>query len=109
MLPQWYKVVAVVGLYGLFYYVASGCPFKEWQNVAGAPGTGLHAIRIFDLPVVDVAGVLLGAWWLSRKTGWNFGAIVVTLVAISVPVHMLLGIQTELMAELIGYNPECRI
>ena len=42
------------------------CPYT---NMFGAPGTGAHSYRLFDLAIVDVVLTVLAAWITSYVSG----------------------------------------
>lgn len=66
------------------------------SNIFGAPRTGVHAIRVFDVAVVDLALTVVAAYPISRYFGWGFVPTAFGLVALSVPVHILFGVQTKM-------------
>ena len=57
------------------------CPYK---NLFGAPGTGAHSVRIFNIAIVDVLLTVLVAWILSY--------VLNVRVLYTLPVLFLLGI-----------------
>lgn len=56
------------------------------------PGTGIHALRVFDVAIIDVLFTAIAAFAISRK---HFLAVFVILIILSVIVHSLLGIKTR--------------
>ena len=77
---------------------ASGLFFKpkmSFANIFGAPRTGVHAYRIFDVAVVDFGLTVAAAYPLSRYLGQPFLSTAVLLVLVSVPVHVAFGVNTK--------------
>ena len=63
--------------------------------LCGNPGEGIHAIRVMDVAVVDLAFVLGAAYFLSH-TPQDFLKTTAVLLATGLIVHRLLGINTTL-------------
>jgi hypothetical protein len=99
-------------LYISFYFYASTSPLEHYKDIAQAPGTGVHKHRIFKDPIfgiieypitgngfalIDVAATGLLSLLLAYLFRWNWYTVFVGLVFISVPVHMLFGVETNLM------------
>ena len=64
--------------------------------VCGNVNEGIHAIRLCDVAVVDVAVTALAAYMLSPRIGHPFSHTFVGLVVLGVVVHRVLGINTTL-------------
>jgi len=77
----------------------SGCPYK---NIFGAPNTGVHAYRIFDLAVVDILMTLLGAWLLARFFQVRFWVMAIGLFALGIALHRIFCVQTTVDKFLFG-------
>ena len=71
-------------------------PKMSFANIFGAPRTGVHAYRLFDVAIVDFGLTVAAAYPLSRYLGQPFLSTAVLLVLVSVPVHMAFGVQTKL-------------
>lgn len=56
------------------------------------PRQGIHALRLFDIAIVDVLFTILAAVLISRK---HFVVAFFMLMVLSVTVHTLLGIETK--------------
>ena len=72
------------------------CAFK---NLFGAPRTGLHSIRLFDIAVVDVVATVLLGVLLAKWTGANPYLMCVALLLASVPIHRFFCVKTTLARE----------
>lgn len=70
------------------------CPFKD---IFGAPGTGVHSIRIADIAVVDTAMTAAAAWFIYRKHFWTTFII---LLIIGEVFHYLFCVDTKVIRTL---------
>ena len=75
--------------------------------ICGLPRTGIHAFRVCDFAIVDVAATALGAWLLDDYFVRFFGVTgfakhFVILLACGVVVHRALGINTKLNMAILG-------
>lgn len=70
------------------------CPFK---NLFGAPRTGVHSLRLFDVAVVDVLLTVIAGILLARYMKWNTLLTILLLIVISVPIHMMFCVETTLV------------
>lgn len=103
---DYYTYTFYMGLYILFYFIASTEPFEQYKNIAQPVGEGVHSTRIFGLALVDVTATILLALvicffsyrYLKKKISFiYFINVFIFLVFISVPVHMLFGVNTALI------------
>lgn len=77
----------------------SGCPYK---NMFGAPNTGVHAYRIFDLAVVDILMTFIGAWFLSRFFQIGYWVMVIVLFVLGIVLHRIFCVETTVDKLLFG-------
>ena len=64
-------------------------------NIFGAPRTGAHSYRIFDVAVVDVLGTLGIAWLVSYFMGISFLKACVLSFGAGIVLHRLAGVRTK--------------
>ena len=84
-------------LYVTFYFYSTSAPLAEFKDIAQAPKTGVHQYRIGGVSLVDVAATLIVSVIIGYFTGWNVAIVSQALLFISVPVHMLFGVNTALI------------
>jgi hypothetical protein len=86
-------------LYIVFYFAASTSPLSKYKDIAQAPGAGVHSVRVrgLGLAFVDLSATVLLAGLIAYRSGENMASVFVALVFLSVPVHMLFGVDTALM------------
>ena len=68
------------------------CPFA---NIFGAPGTGVHSIRIFNIAVVDTLLTVLIAY-LTKGYFPNFWYSLLTWFILGILVHKLFCVNTTI-------------
>jgi len=78
------------------------CAFK---NFFGAPRTGLHNIRIFNIAIVDVLATFLVAWALSYYTGYRYIWVLLALFLLGIFLHWLFCVDTTVNRWLFGPYP----
>jgi len=70
------------------------CPYRK---MFGEVNTGLHAIRIFDIAIVDIFMTIIGAWvihyyFLAQK--YPFWMVLVCLFLLGIIAHRAFCIRT---------------
>jgi len=67
------------------------CPFS---NIFGAPGEGVHSVRIFGFAAFDIVGTFI----LALVLGWGKNTLVIfiLLLLISIPIHKLFCVKSRL-------------
>jgi hypothetical protein len=68
------------------------CPFA---NIFGAPRTGVHSIRFFDIALVDLSVTVLLAY-LTRKFFCNFWYSLLVWVLSGIILHRLFCVNTTI-------------
>lgn len=68
----------------------------QFKDLLGAPNTGLHAWKLFDIAIVDVLFTLIEAYLIARYTGYSLIYIFVGLIFVAIIIHRLFGVKTGL-------------
>lgn len=71
-------------------------------NFFGAPRTGVHAYRLFDIAVVDFGLTIAAAYAWTRYTGTPLLQTSVFLLASGVLAHWAVGVNTAGNVALLG-------
>jgi hypothetical protein len=71
----------------------------------GKPGEGVHAIRVFDIAIIDVLATLLVAIVITLLTGWNLFAVSICLFVIGIVAHRLFCVKTKVDRLIFGTSP----
>lgn len=70
------------------------CVFAKYKDIFGKPREGAHGIRLFDIAIVDLIMTIIAGALLSEWLGYNAVVVIIFLLLLSVPVHMLFGVET---------------
>jgi hypothetical protein len=71
-------------------------------NFFGAPRTGVHAYRLFDIAVVDLGLTLATAYGWTQYTGTPFVQTATFLLVSGVLAHWAVGVNTAGNVMLLG-------
>ena len=71
------------------------CPFKQFRDIFGKPGTGVHSYRILDTAVVDYVMTLAGAVLLTKVTKIPLVLTTILLLVLGIVFHVLFGVNTN--------------
>jgi hypothetical protein len=66
----------------------------QYKNIFGAPNTGLHSIRLFNIAIVDVVMTLLGAYFFSLYYKINLTYTILGLFTFGIICHRLFCVRT---------------
>ena len=82
----------------LSFFSHVSCAKKEMPFL-GTAGTGAHAVRvpIADVALFDTTLTVLFAYALARGMHWPFWAVLLGLVALSIPAHALVHVDSRLL------------
>lgn len=69
------------------------CPYS---NLFGAPKTGAHSFRIFNLAVVDIILTILGAYIISYYYKFSFYYTLAILFVAGIILHRLFCVRTTI-------------
>lgn len=72
------------------------CAYKD---LFGAPNTGVHAYRVFNLAIVDVAATVAGAYLIHRGTRVGFAFVLGLLVLAGIVLHDVFCVRTMISLE----------
>ena len=71
------------------------CPFREYSNLFGKPGKGVHRFRFADTAIVDYTLTLLAAITTSLLTGIPLVLTTISWLILGIVLHILFGVQTS--------------
>jgi hypothetical protein len=67
----------------------------QYKNALGIPGKGVH-FHVFGIAIMDVLMTILGAWVISRWTGWKFIYVLPSLFILGIILHRLFCVKTTI-------------
>lgn len=66
----------------------------QYSDIFGAPGTGLHSYRIFDIAVVDVLATVGSAFLVSYLFSYSFVIVFILLLITGIVMHRIFCVRT---------------
>ena len=72
------------------------CIFKQFKDILGKPGQGLHSYRIFNIAIVDVLLTILLAFLISKYFVISIYKTFVVLFLIGIISHRLFCVRTTI-------------
>lgn len=68
----------------------------RYSNILGAPGTGVHSIRICNIAVVDLTLTVFVAWLVARIFGLHFWCVFLFLFLLGILLHRAFDVRTTI-------------
>ena len=72
------------------------CIFKQFQDILGKPGQGLHSYRIFNIAIMDVLLTILLAFLISKYFKVCVYKTTFGLFILSIILHRLFCVRTTI-------------
>ena len=79
------------------------CIFKQYKDIFGSPGKGVHSYRFLGASLVDYSITILGAMLITYLTDIPLVITTIVLLILGVILHYLFGVQTNTLKYL-GIN-----
>ena len=74
----------------------------QYRNMLGAPKTGLHSYRLFDIAIVDVILTIILAYVISLIWKWPFTYVLLFLFVFGTFLHYIFCVQTTIIKLIFG-------
>jgi len=71
------------------------CPFKQFKDIFGIPGQGVHRYRFLNVALFDYIGTIFIAVLLSKFTKIPFVLSTIIMFILGIIFHVLFGVNTE--------------
>ena len=68
----------------------------QYQNMFGAPNTGLHSYRIFDIAIIDVLATIIIGIIVSKILHVNLIYVLIGLFLLGIIMHRLFCVRTKI-------------
>ena len=69
----------------------------EYKDIFGAPNTGLHSYRFYDIAIVDVIMTILLAYFIHYTININFTITLLVLFIIAEILHYMFCVETTII------------
>ena len=76
------------------------CPFKEYSDLFGLTGQGVHKHTLFNVIVIDNLMVIAFAIFLTYQFDIPFPISIIGVYIVGIILHMLFGVQTNTLTYL---------
>jgi len=76
------------------------CPFKEFNDIFGLAGKGVHQHTLFNVIVIDNLMTIAVAVFITYQFDVPFPLSIIGTYIVSIIVHMLFGVQTKTLTYL---------
>ncbi len=73
------------------------CIFAQYKDIFGKPREGLHGIRLFDFAIVDIIMTIIAGALIGEYLGYNVILVILLLLLLSIPLHMLFGVDSKMI------------
>ena len=70
------------------------CPFSQYRDIFGAPGTGPHRFRFMGVALVDFTLTILLAIFITWAFKVPLDLSIIFMLVISLVIHLLFGVET---------------
>ena len=71
------------------------CPFSQYKDIFGAPGTGVHAYKFMGTSIVDFGLTILLAIFVTWMFKVPLELSVISMLVLGILFHILFGVQTS--------------
>ena len=75
---------------------------SDLSNIFGAPGTGIHSVRLGGIAIIDVVLSLVLALCITLATGQNMIKVSLCVFLAGVAFHRLFNVKTTLDGAIFG-------
>ena len=68
--------------------------FCDYKNVFGAPNTGVHQYRLFNIAVIDLVFTVIASFLISKYFSYSFVKVLIFSLLLGVLSHWLFCVDT---------------
>jgi hypothetical protein len=68
----------------------------KYKNIIGAPGTGIHSYRIFNLAILDIIITIILGYIISILTKYKLSNTLIVLFLLGIIVHRIFCVRTTI-------------
>lgn len=66
------------------------------SSILGEPNEGIHAYRVGNIAIVDVALTVFAAWVVARLTNKSLWAVLLVFFILGIVAHRIFGVRTTI-------------
>ena len=68
----------------------------KYKDIIGKPREGIHSYRFMDFAIIDVIVTIIGVYYLSQYTKYNFYKVLLFVFILMIIIHKLFCVNTKL-------------
>ena len=76
------------------------CPFKQFNDIFGLTGQGVHQHKVLNVIVIDNLITIAFAIFITYQFDIPFPLSIIGVYIVSILIHMLFGVQTKTLSYL---------
>lgn len=74
----------------------------KYRHVFGEPGTGFHAVRLFNIAILDVVLTVVAAYYISKRMKWKLYWTLLGAFAVGIVLHRIFCVNTTFNTLIFG-------
>jgi hypothetical protein len=78
------------------------CMLCKYRDILGKPKTGIHSLRLFNIAVVDVVGMVILACATSILLNQPMWLTTLTWLLLAILLHLIFGVNTTINKMIFG-------
>ena len=71
------------------------CPFQDYRDLFGKPGTGVHAYKFKGTSIFDYLLIIMGAFLITYLTEIPLVLTTIGLLVLGIIFHVLFGVPSQ--------------
>lgn len=87
-----------------FYWYIYMIDLCKYKNLFGAPGTGIHAFKIYSISVWDTLITLISAIFIAWLANWSYLYTIIGVFITGIIVHHIFCVRTAVDKLIFGSN-----
>jgi hypothetical protein len=68
----------------------------KYKDIFGKPREGIHSYRFMDFAIIDIIVTIIGVYYLSQYTKYNFYKVLLFVFILGIIIHKLFCVNTKL-------------
>ena len=95
------KIVGKINKICILYYSMKGiCPLKQFNDIFGLPGQGVHQYKLLNVIIIDNLMTIAAAIFITYYFDIPAPLSIIGVYIASIVIHMLFGVQTKTLTYL---------
>ena len=74
----------------------------KYAHIFGKENEGVHAIRVFDIAIIDLLLTILASWLVAKYTKTNIILVFIALLLVAIIMHRLFCVNTTINKYIFG-------